>query len=265
MSQVTSLLQSAAGQGFLSQESLGQLLGGQDVAETLNAGIGRPLEEIGGSSETFMSLVLADDSYSIEAAGNTKVLMEGVNYVFDSLKGSSQRDSILVWCGAFNRWVIFDFRPVDEAIPLDASNFTADGSTPLYDKTADTLALAIAKQEEGRRLGIPCRTATLIITDGHDEHSVHHNPTTIAPIVRDMLMSEHHIIGAMGIDDGGRTNFREVFQAMGIPEDWILTPDNSPAEIRRALNIWSSSNVQASQGAESFSEVAQAGAGWTQP
>ena len=73
-------------------------------------------------------------------------------------------------------------------------------------------------------------------------------------------MNEDHIIAAMGIDDG-RTDFRKVFREMGIPDQWILTPGNTPAEIRKAFRVFSSSAVRASQSGASFSQMAAGGFG----
>jgi hypothetical protein len=80
-------------------------------------------------------------------------------------------------------------------------------------------------------------------------------------IVEDMLRSENHIIAAMGIDDGGHTNFRQVFQEMGIRDEWILMPGNSQKEIRQAFALFSQSAVQASQNAGNFSQTALGGFG----
>ena len=79
-----------------------------------------------------------------------------------------------------------------------------------------------------------------------------------------MLMQETHIVAAMGIDDGGLTDFRSVFREMGFHDEWILTPANNPSDIRRAFQVFSQSAVRASQGAASFSQTAQGGSGWTQ-
>jgi hypothetical protein len=118
----------------------------------------------------------------------------------------------------------------------------------------------LAKTQEFEDNGVPCRTVTLILTDGADEHSRKQNAGTVKKLVTDMLMSEKHIIAAMGIDDG-RTDFRLVFKGMGIQDNWILTPGNSQSEIRRAFQVFSQSAVRASQGAKSFSQTAVGGFG----
>jgi activator of 2-hydroxyglutaryl-CoA dehydratase len=74
------------------------------------------------------------------------------------------------------------------------------------------------------------------------------------------MSSETNIIAAIGIDDGS-TNFEEVFTEMGIPKQWILTPKNTPSEIRQAFALASQSAVRASQGAASFSQTAMGGFG----
>jgi hypothetical protein len=86
------------------------------------------------------------------------------------------------------------------------------------------------------------------------------NAAKVRAVVEDMLKMETHIIAAMGLDDGS-VDFRLVFRAMGIPDRWILTPGNSPGEIRRAFEVFSRSAVQASQTAQTFSKTALGGFG----
>jgi hypothetical protein len=64
----------------------------------------------------------------------------------------------------------------------------------------------------------------------------------------------------MGIADG-RTDFNQIFQDMGIDPKWILTPGNTPSEIRKNFAVFSQSAVRASQNATSFSQTAMAGFG----
>jgi hypothetical protein len=64
----------------------------------------------------------------------------------------------------------------------------------------------------------------------------------------------------MGIDDG-RTDFRQVFGGMGFHDRWILTPANTPTEIRAAFGTFSQSAVRASQAVGSFSATAMGGFG----
>jgi hypothetical protein len=73
-----------------------------------------------------------------------------------------------------------------------------------------------------------------------------------------MQRSESHIVAALGINDGS-TNFRQVFQEMGITDEWILTPGNSASEIRAAFQVFSQSAVRVSQGAAVLSPAALGG------
>ena len=111
------------------------------------------------------------------------------------------------------------------------------------------LGTVLAKAQEFEDNGVPVRTVTLIITDGADMHSQKATAKTVRSLVNDMLQTENHIIAAMGIDDGGQTDFRQVFQKMGIRDEWILTPGNSQKEIRQAFQVFSQSAVQISKSA----------------
>ena len=100
---------------------------------------------------------------------------------------------------------------------------------------------------------MPVRTITLLITDGADVGSQRTTAKDIKAVVQDMLRAENHTIAAMGIDDGGITDFREVFKEMGIRDEWVLTPGQGEKEIRQAFQLFSQSAVQVSQAAGKLS------------
>jgi len=165
---------------------------------------------------------------------------------------------------------------------MDDTNYNPNKGTPLYDNAALLLATVMAKAQEFGNNGVPVRTVTLIVSDGHDEHSTKQTPASVASIVRDMLASENHIIAAMGIDDE-RTDFYQVFSGrsrqeveaakqagkleqlepapggMGIWPHWVLTPGNSQSEIRKAFQVFSQSAVRVSQTGSNFSKTAMGG------
>lgn len=91
------------------------------------------------------------------------------------------------------------------------------------------------------------KTISVVVTDGCDQHSRAYNPADVKKIVDDLQQSEDNIVAAMGISDG-HTNFEAVFTAMGLRDRWILTPANSPSEIRRSFGMMSQSASAAAQG-----------------
>jgi hypothetical protein len=129
---------------------------------------------------------------------------------------------------------------------MDRQNYQPNKGTPLYDQTVVLLGTVLAKAQDFADNGVPVRTVTLIITDGADCHSLRSQAKDVSLIVKDMLKAENHIIAGMGIDDGS-TDFRRVFQEMGISDRWMLTPSNSETEIRQAFQVFSQSAVRVSQ------------------
>jgi len=256
---VQSLFQSAHQEGALSAASL-QALSVVDVGQQVQNALGVSLADV-QTSEGVLVAMLIDDSGSIRYANNEQHVRDGHNLVLESLGGSKAKNSILVHCRYLNGLVLYEYVPLDQAVKMDDTNYQATGGTPLYDKSVVLLGTVIAKAKESADLGIPVRTITLIVTDGHDEHSTRFVPKDVASIVKDMLHQENHIIAGMGIDDGGMTDFRRVFREMGIRDEWILTPGNTPKEIRNAFNAFSSTAVAASQTAQSFSKTAMGGFG----
>ncbi len=241
------LFQSAQSQGLLSNNSM-QALNVFDIGAQIQAGLGIDVDDV-MASEVVLVSIMPDDSSSIEYGGNTAVVRAGHNTILDALVNCNQKDSILVHNRYLNGFVLYPYCPVSQAVRMDGKNYNPRQGTPLYDQTVVLLGTVLAKAQEFEDNGVPVRTVTLIITDGADMHSQKATAKTVRAIVDDMLQVENHIIAAMGIDDGGQTDFRQVFQEMGIRDEWILTPGNSQKEIRQAFQVFSQSAVQISQSA----------------
>ncbi len=262
MSQVpnlSQLFQTAHEEGDLSMRSLA-VLNIPDVGAQIQQGLGMPVGDI-QTSELVLVSVQPDDSGSIRfVTGNAQAVRDGHNAVIDALLASKQRNSVLFSTRYLNGFVLNEWRLLEHAVRMDSGNYDPNLGTPLYDNAVVLLGSVIAKTQEAKQNGQVARTVTLIVTDGHDEHSVRSRPADVASLVRDMLLQETHIVAAMGVDDGS-TNFRSVFQEMGIRDEWILTPGNTPSEIRKAFAVFSTSAVRASQNAANFSQTAVGGFG----
>ncbi|NIM59414.1 MAG: hypothetical protein GTO16_10795 [Candidatus Aminicenantes bacterium] len=240
------LIKAAQSEGVISQKSA-QALAVVDIGKQIQAGLGIPVDLV-QASEVFLVTILIDDSGSIRFAGNSQAVRDGHNLVLDALAGSKQKDNILVHTRYLNGYILYPYCLLEQAIRMDSGNYDAQGGTPLYDETLVILGTMLAKTQEFAENNVLVKTATLVVSDGADEHSVRATPQKIAAVIGDLLKQETHIIAAMGIDDGGRTDFRQVFSEMGIQDEWILTPDNTESEIRRAFGAFSQSAVQSSQG-----------------
>lgn len=281
---VQTLLQSAADEGAIGQMSL-QALSLVDIGGAINAGMGMTIDNIKG--DTLLLSKLIDDSGSIRFAGNTDIVRQSCNGVLDALLATKQKDSILATCRYINGTVLYPFVLLDQATRMTSANYNPNGGTPLFDSTLALLRSIIAKQQDFADNGQLARSAGLITSDGNDEGSRYAKAADCRVVIEDMLRSETSIIAAIGIDDGPkkcpncgldfegniydecpscsrkirRTDFRKVFGEMGIPDNWILTPKNTPSEIRAAFQTFSQSAVKASQGGASFSQVAMGGFG----
>ena len=258
---IIDLFASAHAEGDLSAASLATLTI-PDIATQINAAMGIPAVDVKNASEVFLVTMLVDDSGSIEGAGNEQTMRDGVNEVIDALMDSKAKTSILVCIRYLNGKVVVPFTPLEKVARLDSSNYQANGGTPLYDMTVVALGDVMAKTQEFSKNGVPVRSATIILTDGHDQHSQRCNrPEDVEPVMKDVLKSETHIVAAMGIQDDQNTDFKDIFIRMGIRENWILTPANTKHDIRAALGTFSQSAVRASQGANHFSRTAMGGFG----
>lgn len=230
------------------------------LGPTIQEGLGDiELDDI-TTSEVVLVTMLIDDSGSIRFSGNTEAVRTGHNLVVDALKGAKQSASVLVNCRQLNAGVTYPYVVLDNAPRLDSSNYNANGGTPLYDQIAVTLTGVAAKMAEFEQGGVAARAITVIVTDGSDQGSMQHTAASVKKIVAGLLTTEQHIVAGVGIDDG-YTDFADVFGKMGLLNEWILTPSNSPSDIRRAFQTVSQSAVRASQTAGTFSQTAMGGFG----
>ncbi len=232
-----------------------------DVAQKIQASMGQPPTVVGASSEIVLVVLDVDDSSSIKYGRNVDNMIGGVNLILDALKGASKRGDVMVMIRAFNAGLIVPFTKLSDVPMLDHSNYNPYGGTPLYHESIVALGAALTKWREFDELGIPARTIVLVVTDGHDEsHDFsERTPETVKPVLAPMVSGETHIFCAMGIDDGGLTNFRSVFERMGVKAQWVLTPANDPKAIRACFRTVSSAAATASQGGAHFSQTGATG------
>jgi hypothetical protein len=256
---INDLFQTAYDEGLLSNASM-QALNVFDIGAQIQAGLGIHVDDV-MASEVVLVTIMPDDSASIRFSGNAQAVRGGHNSVLDALMATKQNQNIFIHNRYLNGQVLYPYCPLSEAIRMDTQNYNPNQGTPLYDQAVVLLGTVLAKAQDFADNGVPVRTISLIITDGADAGSVKASAKTVAAIVKDMLAAENHIIAAMGVDDGGQTDFHQVFKEMGIRDEWILTPGNSDSEIRKAFQVFSQSAVRVSQSAASFGNGSYGGFG----
>lgn len=249
---VGELFQEAHDAGDLSGGSL-QVL--QNIGAHFQAALGTPAADVNASEVTLFN-ILVDNTGSLSPY--TQEVIDGVNLCLDALTGSKQKDSIFISVRYYDS-ILNAFCALEDADHLDNHNYRASlGRTPLFDGALELLGVTAAKTQEFAGNGVPVRSVSVIVTDGADNASKH-KAADVAQVVKDLLRAETHIIAGMGIDDG-YTDFTAVFESMGVPANWILTPGNDASAIRQAFQVVSQSAVKVSQAAN-VSHVAMGGFG----
>lgn len=255
---VQNLFQTAHDEGNLSSSAL-KTLTIPDIADQINAAMGTPAVDV-KASEVYLVTMLLDDSYSIKRAGNEQAVRDGANVVRQALMDSDAGLAILMCVRYVNGKVVVPFTPIDQVPLLDASNFQANGGTPFYDMTVVSLGDILAKSQEFSDRNVPVRSATLLVTDGHDEGSTRFTrPEQLLDVMRDVLMSETHIVMAMGIQDDLGTDFKDIFRRMGIQDKFSLLTTATPHDIRLNFGTFSKTAARGSQSANNFSQIAAGG------
>lgn len=270
---VTNLFQTALDDGAISAAAL-QGIHVPDLGAQIQAGLGMPVAQVGAAGGVMLFGMMPDDSGSIASIRKDpnnyrssvigpQLVRDGHNMVLDALKGTKQRDGIMILTRYLNGFVLNPYTLVDQAIRMDDKNYDPRLGTPLYDQAVVFLLTVLKKAQEFIDSGVSCRTVSVFLTDGRDEHSKKQTADDVRRIVEDMIRSENHIVGFMGIDDGSvnAPNFSVIAQEMGIPPGLILTPGNTEHEIRAAFNTVTQSALRASQGGKGFSALALGGFG----
>ena len=239
---VKSVFAAASAEGVLSAASKDLLCINLD--DNVLAGCaGIDLDDIEATEVTLVSLLL-DDSGSMR--GFEKSVMDGHKELLDALKGSKQKEYFLVGMWALNgAGPIHSYVKVDDAVKLDASNYSATGCTPLYDKWCEMLAANVAYAQQLRASGTAVRSIAVVITDGRDEHSRKFRATDCARLAKDLLDSEQFILALVGVGD--EPLFRDVGRQMGIPDGSVLVAGKTASEIRKVFRLVSQSVIRASQ------------------
>ena len=264
MSQTANLnnLFQGAAQGGIIGQGTANVLSMVDVGAQIQAGLGANIDDLDASEVTLVAMLI-DDSGSIRFAGNAQEVRDGHNLVLDSIAGARQSGKTLVHTRYLNGTVLYPFVTVDQAVRMDSNNYNPMGGTPLYDQSVIIIGTLMAEMLRYMDNGVPCRAILGIITDGKDEHSLKFgSPKDVEVVIQDLLMSELSvIISAMGIDDGGRTDFTQIFREMGVRDEWIHDPkkfntkEERESAIRKMFQMFSRSAVRASQSAGNFASM----------
>lgn len=259
MSSTTDLTALLGGAGLGEDTTAAMQLTVDTLGPAIQAGLGSVTLDDIAASEVVLVTQIIDDSGSIRfVSGNAGAVRDGHNLVLSSLKGSKQSAAVLASCWYLNDGLLYPYVLLDQAPDLTTSNYNPSGGTPLYEQTTTVLTAVAAKMAEFEQGGVAARAITVVVTDGGDNGYT--SVQTVRQIIDGLLRTEQHIIAGVGINDG-QTDFRSVFSDMGILPEWILTPGNSPSEIRQAFQVVSQSAMRASQTAGSFSETALGGFG----
>lgn len=284
---IADLFQSAQNDDVIGQDAF-DALQVVDLGTKIGDALGTPADQF-QQDEVVLVAVLIDDSGSIRFCGNTEPVADSHNEVIEALTESKQQDNILFHSRLLSGEIINPFVSIDQAVRLQTGpggNYNPNSGTPLYDETVAFWGTILAKSQEFSDQGVPVRTISLILTDGSDQHSTQFYEYEDDPnighwrapkkgvnaLATDLLRQECHILSGMGVadddDDQYQTDFRTVFQRMGIRDEWIVvvkqagrSKEEFRSELRKQCQVFSQSAVRASQSAASFSQQAVGGFG----
>lgn len=209
--------------------------------------------------------VLVDNSTSMDKVdpksgkSSAQRVCEAQNELLSGLSGSQHPERVYFSTQVLNSMdgnpehvVVDPYRPLTQALRLNAENFRTVGATPLYNRTVELLSGTLYETQKAIDDWKEPRTVSVIMSDGenYNPRDDRHTSQDCAELIRSLSASptRRHIIIGIGIDDG-HTDFRQAFREMGIPEQWIAV--GTPAEISRIAKLIT---TVASQAANSTQE-----------
>jgi hypothetical protein len=195
--------------------------------------VGAQIDDLNTDDVTLLALVLdAND------------VIDAFNAMTRALYDSKARDSIMMSCWAFSNasTLRFSHTLIDSVADLKPDDYEPAGGTALYDAVLDSITGLVAYSQTLRNSGIRPRAVVVVISDGDDNMSSH-TAAAVKTVVDDLIKQETYTFAFIGLGDA--KTFRGIAQSMGFPS--ILTIGQSASDIRRALNMVSSSVIRTSQ------------------
>jgi uncharacterized protein YegL len=236
--EVGEILDGALQDGNLSQDSHSLIYG--NITDNIIVGSGgQDIESISSAEVTLISLLI-DESSSIDFSGLTKEVIDGVNTIIDSLKGTKKKDSIKMSIWAFNS----DVRVINGFIGIEdiekfGNDYNPGGATSLYDVSFEAMSANLVYAQDLIDNGVSVQSIVAVITDGEDVGSKR-SISDVAKVSKDLLKTERFVNAYVGVGDG--SDHENVSKQMGFPA--FLKSDATPSEMRKLMKMLSQSIVK---------------------
>lgn len=182
-----------------------------------------------GKKTALLVTNVVDDSTSISSYGNTQAIQRGYNAGLDNFAADADSTrQLFVSTLLINRGWLYQGKTPPDAPRLDDGNYVPNGNTPLFSATAVAIDFVARAAAYMMRQGVQVYSFTNILTDGAD--TTNQPPSVLLPWVTGLQQSGNHIVTGIAVRDG-RTDFFQVFQQMGIPEQWIKVVERQEGDI----------------------------------
>lgn len=203
--------------------------------------VGAQVDDLNTDDVTLLAVII-DASSSMTSV--QKDVIDAFNQMSRALADSKAADSILMsaWTFADAPKLLFGYTPIDAITDLTKHTYSPAGATALYDATMDGFTGIVAYGQALRNNGIRTRSIVVVISDGGDNMS-QCTAASVKTVAQDLLRQEFYTLAFVGLGD--ESYFTNIANGMGF--DNVLTANNTPSEVRRALNMVSGSVIRTSQ------------------
>lgn len=230
----------ASQQSGISRQTVDLMVQNLDAQTGLGC-VGAQVDDLNTDDVTLLTVII---DMSSSMGGVQQDVTDAFNEMCRALADSKAADSILMsaWTFDTNPTLLFGYTPIDAVQDLTPATYRPNGATAMYDATMDGFTGIVAYGQDLRNNGIRTQSIVVVISDGHDNSSGH-TATAVKSVAQDLIRQETYTLAFVGL--GNEAHFTQIAQNMGFNN--VLTVQNSPSEIRRALNMISGSVIRASQ------------------
>lgn len=214
---------------------------------------GAGADELYEDNVTLVSLVL-DESGSMDNCRQD--VIDGYNQMLEAMRGSSERDAILLSTWLFNHQprLLHDYQVLEQVAALNTADYELNYTTALYSTVLDALSGMMVYRQRLQDQGIRTREVLVVLTDGADNESSKSDLADLRQLAADVQQLETVtlvVAGFRGNDPHAASGFaQDIANDMGFPHAFgaVIEVTGTPQEIRRVFNMVSDSVQRISSG-----------------
>lgn len=202
------------------------------------------LDDIESEDVTLVSFVIDMSSSMSGVAGD---VINAFNTEVQALKRAKTASAILVSTTTFSDQpnLLHGYVKLEQTPALDSQSYRPNGCTALFDAVLGVFGRLTSYRQTLRDNGVRSRGIVIVLSDG-DDNASGHKAHDVKQASEKLMREEAITLAYVGFGSSGSgAALKRIADSLGFPA--VLTANQSPADIRRALGQVSQSIVQATK------------------